>query len=60
MGVEEYSLTPGDSIFIAAEQPHAFFTSPEAKGAWVIIAIGHPHKHLSATDRMRIVQAQKS
>lgn len=47
-------LSKGDSVFIAGSCPHAV-TGP-ALGETeplVIIAFGHPHKHVSARDRMK-------
>jgi quercetin dioxygenase-like cupin family protein len=44
----------GDTIFIAAEHPHGVKTlvdSPPLR----FLAFGHPHKHVSASDRMELV-----
>ena len=52
---KDYRLRPGDSIFVAAEQPHAFLCPAGLADPWQIIGIGHPHRHLSAIDRMKRV-----
>ena len=48
-------LKQGDSIYVPAEFPHAFSCPPDATDPVVFIAVGHPHRSLSSTDRMRLV-----
>lgn len=43
------------SIFVAAQNPHNVGTLPDAQEPFVILAISHPQKEVSATDRMQIV-----
>jgi len=44
----------GDTIFIAAEYSHGVQgPKKNAKEPLVIVAFGHPHKHVEAKDRMR-------
>lgn len=52
----DYSVVVGDTIFIPAEYPHGVKTYTEAVEPLQILAVGHPHKHLSATDRMKLVE----
>lgn len=46
----------GDTIFIAAEAPHGVRTDPSCSGTFAFLAVGVPHKHVSAIDRMRLVE----
>jgi quercetin dioxygenase-like cupin family protein len=46
----------GDTIFIPAEYPHGVKTIPEFNLPFTFLAFGHPHKHLGAMDRMRLVK----
>ena len=50
-----YVMDKGDTVFIPAEYPHGVKTIPEESEPATFLAIGHPHKHLSAPDRMRQV-----
>jgi quercetin dioxygenase-like cupin family protein len=43
----------GDTVFIAAEHPHGVITDPRYMLRF--LAFGHPHKHVAAADRMRLV-----
>jgi quercetin dioxygenase-like cupin family protein len=52
---QEHRLVEGDSIFVAAEQPHAFKAPESNSGPLILLAIGHPHKLLSSLDRMRLI-----
>jgi len=46
------AVRTGDTVFIAAEHPHGVKTD----GAVLrFLAFGHPHKHVSATDRMHVI-----
>ena len=58
VGEKDNSLKQGDSIFIPAELPHGFNTYPDAKEPLVLVAVGHPHTHLSSTQRMKLVARQ--
>jgi quercetin dioxygenase-like cupin family protein len=51
----DYTVTEGDTIFIPAEYPHGVKTFPGYEFPFTFLAFGHPHKHLDAPDRMRIV-----
>jgi mannose-6-phosphate isomerase-like protein (cupin superfamily) len=49
-----HSVTKGDLIGIPGELPHGVVGPPlVATEPLVIIAIGHPHKHVGASDRMQ-------
>jgi quercetin dioxygenase-like cupin family protein len=52
----DHTVKDGDTIFIPAEYPHGVKTIPEYEFPFTFLAFGHPHKHLSAPDRMRIVE----
>lgn len=44
----------GDTVFIAGEYPHGVIGPPLSETEpLVILAFGHPHKHVGAHDRMR-------
>jgi len=45
----------GDTIFIAAEHPHGVKTMANAPPLR-FLAFGHPHKHVSASDRMKLIK----
>ena len=50
------TVRKGDTVFIAAEHPHGVRVPvPGATESLVLLAFGHPHKHVSATDRMHEV-----
>lgn len=51
----DHPVGPGDSVFIPAEYPHGVRASHNSTEPLVFLAFGHPHKHLSATDRMHLV-----
>jgi quercetin dioxygenase-like cupin family protein len=52
----EHRVKAGDTIFIPAEYPHGVQGPPPgAAEPIVFLAFGHPHKHVSATDRMKVV-----
>jgi len=46
----------GDTIFIAAEHAHSVKTDPAFPGSLAFMAIGIPHKHIQAYDRMTVVR----
>jgi quercetin dioxygenase-like cupin family protein len=52
----DHTITDGDTIFIPAEYPHGVKTLPGYALPFTFLAFGHPHKHLSAQDRMRLVK----
>jgi quercetin dioxygenase-like cupin family protein len=45
----------GSTFFIAGSHPHAVGTLPEAVEPFLILAVGHPQKHVQALDRMKVV-----
>jgi quercetin dioxygenase-like cupin family protein len=53
----DHRVKPGDTIFIPAEYPHGV-QGPPAGTVYplVFLAFGHPHKHVSASDRMKVVR----
>jgi quercetin dioxygenase-like cupin family protein len=52
----DYKVRKGDTIFIPAEYPHSVKTFDTAPSPLTFLAVGHPHKHISAKDRMRLVK----
>lgn len=53
----DHVVAAGDTIFIPAEYPHGVKGPPaEANCPLVFLAFGHPHKHLSAHDRMKVLE----
>jgi quercetin dioxygenase-like cupin family protein len=54
---KEYRLVEGDCIAVPAERPHAFSNPAPSAEPWIIIAFGHPHRHLSAVDRLKLVRS---
>lgn len=51
---ENRQVKKGDTIFIAAEYPHGVVgPAPTEQEPLVIIAFGHPHKHVGSHDRMK-------
>lgn len=55
VGGIDHQLGPGDSIYIPAEHPHNFICPEKSTEPLVFLAVGHPHRRLSAHDRMRKV-----
>jgi len=53
----DHRVNTGDTIFIPAEYPHGVRTIREAP-ALVFLAVGFPHKHVSAPDRMRLLNGK--
>lgn len=43
----------GHVIHIPGEYPHGVWVAPEAERPLIFFAVGHPHKHIQAEDRMR-------
>ena len=56
---EDHGVVRGDSIFVPAELPHGVKTYAEADDPFSFLAVGHPHRHLTATDRMKVVEAER-
>ena len=54
IGKKQYTVTSGDSIWIAAEQPHAVAAPTKA---CAFLAFGYPHRPVDAIDRMKLVEA---
>lgn len=52
---KDHLVRDGDSIFIAAEYAHGVKTLPAAPHVFRFLAIGHPHKHVEAKDRMTVL-----
>lgn len=46
----------GTSLYIEAKYPHNVGTFPDEAEPFVILAVGHPKKHVSALDRMHVVK----
>jgi quercetin dioxygenase-like cupin family protein len=53
----DHPVHPGDTLFIPAAYPHGVKTDPSSSDRFVFLAMGYPHRHLEATDRMRLVPA---
>lgn len=51
----DHHVVKGDTVFVPADYPHGVRTYPDAIGALILLAVGHPHKHVAATDRMHVV-----
>jgi quercetin dioxygenase-like cupin family protein len=56
----DHKVKGGDTIFIPAEYPHGVKSDNVQSGRLVFLAFGHPHKHLDAKDRMKLVQSARS
>lgn len=56
VGGNDNALKAGDSIFIPAELPHGFACPADATEPLLFIAVGHPHRKLDSTDRMKLVE----
>ena len=48
----------GFTFYIAGSYPHNVGTIPGDTEPFTILAIGHPKKHVSATDRMHVVETE--
>lgn len=58
-GGEDHRVRAGDSIFIAAEDPHGVKAlEPPYDDVFRFLAFGHPHKHVSAEDRMHVLDEE--
>jgi quercetin dioxygenase-like cupin family protein len=55
----DHPVKSGDSIFVAAEYAHGVKTLPDAPHALRFLAVGYPHKHVQAPDRMTIVEGKE-
>jgi len=52
----DHRVVEGDTVYVPAEYPHAVRTIATSPRALVVLAVGHPHKHVSAHDRMHVVE----
>jgi quercetin dioxygenase-like cupin family protein len=52
----DHRVKEGDTVYIPAEYPHGVKTVEDSVLPVRFLAFGHPHKHLDATDRMRLVK----
>ena len=50
---EDIPVRAGHCIHIPGEYPHGVWVDPSATEPFVFVAVGHPHKHVDAPDRMR-------
>ena len=50
---EDIAVREGHLIHIPGEYPHGVWVDPEASKPLIFVALGHPHKHVDAHDRMR-------
>lgn len=53
---EDRVFVAGSTIYIAGAYPHNVSTFEDDSEPFVILAIGHPQKHVSDHDRMKIVE----
>lgn len=51
-----YPFPAGATFYIAAEAPHNVGTYKEAEEPFVLLAIGHPQKHVGSLDRMTVIR----
>ena len=51
-----HRVREGGTLFIPAEYPHGVKTFDTAYGPLVFLAVGYPHKHIGARDRMRLAK----
>ncbi len=51
-----HNFREGTSFYIEAKYPHNVGTYPNEVEPFVVLAMGHPKKHVSALDRMHIVE----
>ena len=56
VGDKNNPVKEGDSVFIPAELSHGFNACSDAKEPMLFVAVGHPHRNLSSTQRMRLVE----
>ena len=52
----DYHLEQGDSVFVPAIDPHGVKTVESNLNSAKFLAIGYPHKHVSSSERMAIVE----
>jgi quercetin dioxygenase-like cupin family protein len=50
-----HAIQAGDCIYIPAEYPHSVSNPPGGGEALVLLTVGYPHRHVGASDRMRVV-----
>ena len=56
---EDHPVTAGALIHIPAEYPHGVWVPDYATRPMIFAAMGHPHHHVHAADRMRAVDDPK-
>ena len=52
----DHRVVTGDTIFIPARYPHGVKADREFGHPFLFLAVGYPHKHVQAQDRMRLVR----
>jgi len=52
----DYQIRPADTIFIPAECPHHVVAPETAPAPLIFLSLGHPHRPLSARNRMHQVK----
>jgi quercetin dioxygenase-like cupin family protein len=55
----DHPVTPGDTIFIPARYPHGVKANAEQVGDLLFLAVGYPHRHVEAPDRMTLVHVEE-
>jgi mannose-6-phosphate isomerase-like protein (cupin superfamily) len=53
------AVRAGDLIHIPAEYPHAVWVPDQTQAPLIFCAMGHPHQHIDARNRMRLVDSEK-
>ena len=53
---EDITVTGGYLIHIPAEYPHGVWVPPGMLAPLIFAAVGHPHHHVHAPDRMQMVE----
>lgn len=51
----DHPAAAGDTVFIPAAYAHGVKTDPHARERFQFLAVGYPHRHLEASDRMALV-----
>jgi quercetin dioxygenase-like cupin family protein len=52
----DHRVGAGDTIFVPAHYPHGVQTDPACEEPFVFLAVGYPHRHVQARDRMTLVE----
>ncbi len=50
------SVEVGTTVYVAGNSPHNVGTYPDATEPFVLLVVGHPKKHVSALDRLKVVE----